>query len=383
MFRDILDRRLDGRLTLVDERGQRHELTFVTGVPVALNSPITIEPLPTTLLKLGLITPSERRRLAGFDAGDEELARHLVEQGVVRGRHIEGALRHRLALRVERLTSLGPPTRFVIRCDARRRPDGARPCNVLALLMRGFRRLARSPRGREVLDALGGREIAVRAEADLRFVGLSRTECQIVDSLDAAAATLDELRELGIGPAPTVDAAIYALVELRMIDIGFVERPVTMPPLDSFEQPTVPELFVQAEKQFRRRKLDEAEGLLMRLLSLDPHHLGAQALVAWLRAQRIGTPKLVTGQTSMIYAGPLDLLDAVVRADPSFERARYWRGQLLKRSGFLREAQLDFKAVTRLNPRNIGAQREVRRYEMSQRRRDEPSWSRWMATRRR
>ena len=93
------------------------------------------------------------------------------------------------------------------------------------------------------------------------------------------------------------------------------------------------------------------------------------AVLAWLKAERIPRPKLLVGHKSNVYAQPLAILDEVVGCDPTIERARYWRGVLLKRAGFQHESYAEFRAVLRLNPHNLGAVREVRAYEMRRRKR--------------
>lgn len=482
----------------MDERGRRHEIDLTSGVPVALRSDVSIEPLATTLVRLGLLSTNHRKRLGRFNGSDEQLGRHLVEQRLVSRGDLHGALRHRLLLALERLLSLGEQTRFSLRRQSVAL-DEPRPCNVLALLMRGFRRLAHTERAADVLAHLAGEELVVHPRADLRFLGLTETERKVVDGLGAASATLDELLDLGVGPPPVVRAAVYALAELRFLDLGRTAPPVVVPsdehltagrgsdpglppveralvasPLydeadarrrlaeiehqthfemlgvdagadiaairqahmrelyvwhpdrlpahlahlrpeiarlcvrlgeacrvltnpelraeyvaglrercpESVREPGADDLFARAEIAFRRREVDEAEGLLVRVCSMDRHHLPARALLAWLRAEQHPPPRLRVGQTSMVYAESLEILDAVVREDPSLEKARYWRGQLLKRSGFFREAYIEFKAVVSLNPRNVGADREVRVFEAKQARLEEPVRRRLAARRR-
>lgn len=498
LLRDLLDRETEGTLNLVDERGKRHEIDLTCGVPVALRSDVTIEPLTTTLVRLGLLTIEHRKRLGRFNGTDRQLGRHIVEQRLISPSELHGASCHRLLLKIERLLSMGEQTRFSLRRQTVV-VDESTPCNVLALLMRGFRRLAHTDRAADVLDHLANDELALHPLADLRFLGLTDTERNVVEGLGAAAATLEELIDLGVGPPPVVRAAVYALAELRYLDLGRTAPPVAVPsdehltagrlsepghapveralvasPLydecdvrrrldqmdhqshfemlgvdagadgravrqahmrelyvwhpdrlpahlahlrpeiarlcvrlgeacrvltnpdmradyvaglrescpDSLREPDVDHLFARAEIAFRRREVDEAEGLLVRICSVDRHHLDARALLAWLRAEQHTPPRLRIGQTSALYAESLEILDAVVREDPNLEKARYWRGQLLKRSGFLREAYTEFKAVVSLNPRNVGAEREVRLFEAKQTRLDEPTWRRWLSTRR-
>ena len=53
--------------------------------------------------------------------------------------------------------------------------------------------------------------------------------------------------------------------------------------------------------------------------------------------------------------------------EPRYERALFYRGTLLKRSGRLEKALHDFRLAAQINPRNVDATREVRLYEMRKR----------------
>jgi predicted TPR repeat methyltransferase len=60
----------------------------------------------------------------------------------------------------------------------------------------------------------------------------------------------------------------------------------------------------------------------------------------------------------------IQILDVVLAKEPRFERALFYRGTLLKRSGRIERALADFRLVAEINPRNIDAAREVRLHEM-------------------
>jgi curved DNA-binding protein CbpA len=126
--------------------------------------------------------------------------------------------------------------------------------------------------------------------------------------------------------------------------------------------------FQKAEILFRRGKLDEAEHLLRRAAATDPGQPEYQALLAWVQAQRKGTPpELKEGAKSNFYRDEIRLLNDVVDREPNFERALFYRAELLKRSGFGDRAQRDYRRVVRLNPRNIDAAREVRLHDLRKR----------------
>jgi tetratricopeptide (TPR) repeat protein len=60
-------------------------------------------------------------------------------------------------------------------------------------------------------------------------------------------------------------------------------------------------------------------------------------------------------------------LDGILAKEQEFERALYYRGVLLKRSGRLDRAIRDFRLSAQLNPKNLDAVREVRLFEMRRR----------------
>jgi tetratricopeptide (TPR) repeat protein len=134
------------------------------------------------------------------------------------------------------------------------------------------------------------------------------------------------------------------------------------------------ELAEAAQTLIRHGKLAEARAKLETAIALDAEPALYRVLLAWVQAEALGPPPaLEAGKTSQRYRAQLDALDREIAADPRFERARYIRAQLLKRSGFVEEAMRDFRAAAKLNPRNIGATREVRIHEM-RKRRSSRSW---------
>jgi cytochrome c-type biogenesis protein CcmH/NrfG len=57
-------------------------------------------------------------------------------------------------------------------------------------------------------------------------------------------------------------------------------------------------------------------------------------------------------------------LDKAVKREPNNLRARWYRGQLLKRLGRAREALHDFRYIVERDPRHTDAHREVRLHVM-------------------
>jgi curved DNA-binding protein CbpA len=129
------------------------------------------------------------------------------------------------------------------------------------------------------------------------------------------------------------------------------------------------DLAESAQMLIRHRRFEEARRKLEKAIALDGQPAMYRVLLTWVEAEAMGPPpKLRPGETSDVYHAQLDALDREIGADPHFERARYFRAQLLKRSGYLEQAHSDFRIAAKLNRRNIGAAREVRIYEMRVRR---------------
>lgn len=349
LLRDALDERFSGTLELVDDGERRHHIVFAKGVPAQVSSPISIEPFDKTLQRLGF-------------TGE------LVDQAA-----LDAAMRMRVLLHVERMFVLAPKTVFRWLPNVDLVARDLHPCNALSLLMRGLRRRASSHHAKRLLNEIAHRPLVLRDEATPRLVGLTRIECGVIDALEREPLTLGQLCERGIGPEPVVRAAVYAFCMLRFFAHDDACPPVSLPrtmrkvlPKHTPPSQRLPDndAFTRAEALFRRRNFEDAERTLCDLLEARPQHLGAKALLAWLRAERLGpAPRLRLGQMTERYADSLRMLDDVVRTNPKLERARYWRGVLLQRSGDWHRAVNDFRAVVRLNPRNVGAQREVQRYE--------------------
>jgi tetratricopeptide (TPR) repeat protein len=88
----------------------------------------------------------------------------------------------------------------------------------------------------------------------------------------------------------------------------------------------------------------------------------------WIQAQQRGDPpNLQEGMTSAHFDDLIRTLDGVIAKEPRYEKALFYRGSLLKRSGRNDKAIRDFRLAAEINPKNIDAVREVRLYEMRKR----------------
>jgi curved DNA-binding protein CbpA len=126
--------------------------------------------------------------------------------------------------------------------------------------------------------------------------------------------------------------------------------------------------FQKAEILLKKNDLAGAEQLASRAVQSDPDQPEYLALLVWVRAMRRGDPpELREGQTSTHFDDLIKILDGILAKEAEFERALYYRGVLLKRSGRIEKAIRDFRLSAEKNPKNLDAVREVRLYEMRKR----------------
>ncbi len=126
--------------------------------------------------------------------------------------------------------------------------------------------------------------------------------------------------------------------------------------------------FQKAEVFVRKNDLVSAERHIRLAADADPGQPEYTTLLAWVTALRRGEPKDVPqGATTNHYDDLIKMLDEVLRGDPRYERALFYRGTLLKRSGKADKAMRDFRLAAELNPKNLDAVREVRLFEMRKR----------------
>lgn len=114
--------------------------------------------------------------------------------------------------------------------------------------------------------------------------------------------------------------------------------------------------YQRAEILLKKRALDAAEREAKIAMEGDPDQSDHLALYAWILAS-----KPERGESG---EDPIGLLNRAVELGPKNERARFWRGQVLKRAGRLEEATRDFRWVAQNNPRHVDAARELRLHEM-------------------
>jgi len=115
--------------------------------------------------------------------------------------------------------------------------------------------------------------------------------------------------------------------------------------------------FQKAEVLVKKQNLLAAEAEILRAVEEDPSQGDYIALRVWIQSQK---PERATAALDDLIAE----LGQVIQKEESNERARWYRGQLLKRAGKDALAIKDFRWVLDRNPKHLDAAREVRLFEM-------------------
>jgi curved DNA-binding protein CbpA len=123
--------------------------------------------------------------------------------------------------------------------------------------------------------------------------------------------------------------------------------------------------FQKAEVMLKKHDVNGAESLARRAAAADPDQPEYVALLVWIQSMRRGDPPaLAEGARTAHYDDLIKTLDSVLSKEPRYERALFYRGMLLKRSGYPEKAIRDFRLAAEINPKNLDAVREVRLFEM-------------------
>jgi curved DNA-binding protein CbpA len=129
---------------------------------------------------------------------------------------------------------------------------------------------------------------------------------------------------------------------------------------DAAEQEQVQKLlrattnFQKAQVLLKRGNLAAAEEAARAALTDAPDEADHIALVAWLEALKQGAD----------LEARLRELNRAVKLEEVNLRARWYRGQVLKRLGRERQAIEDFRLIAEKDPRHVDAQREIRLFDM-------------------
>lgn len=123
--------------------------------------------------------------------------------------------------------------------------------------------------------------------------------------------------------------------------------------------------FQKAEVLLKKGDLNQAEAFARRAADADPEQPEYRCMLAWISALRRGDPPVLPeGKTSSFYNDVIAIFDDILRTDAMYERALFYRANLLKRSGQEEKAIRDYRMVVQINPKNIDAVRELRLYQM-------------------
>ncbi len=115
--------------------------------------------------------------------------------------------------------------------------------------------------------------------------------------------------------------------------------------------------FQKAEVLLKKHNLVAAEEQAKAALEGDPEQAEYIALDAWIQSLK---PDRANGPFDDLIAR----LEFAVAREPNNQRARWYRGQLFKRSGKANAAIKDFRWIAEHNPKHLDAIREVRLFEM-------------------
>ncbi|MBI2389833.1 MAG: J domain-containing protein [Deltaproteobacteria bacterium] len=131
--------------------------------------------------------------------------------------------------------------------------------------------------------------------------------------------------------------------------------------------------FQKAEFFAGKNQLGEAEPFANKAFELEPGDADHVALWCWIQANK---PDRREGAR---YDDLVGRLEKALSDNPKNERARFYRGMILKLAGRMGEAIRDFREIAEHNPRHTDAVREVRlynmRHERDRRNKDEGSGS--------
>lgn len=113
----------------------------------------------------------------------------------------------------------------------------------------------------------------------------------------------------------------------------------------------------QKAEVLRKSDAASAEQHARRAIELDPEQADYYALLAWTLFERY------PGEGAPL-AEMLTLVDKAIGMYEKHDRAHYYRGAVLRRSGREGDAVRAFRRAVELNPKNVDAQREVRLADM-------------------
>ncbi|MGZ3419246.1 MAG: J domain-containing protein [Polyangiales bacterium] len=116
--------------------------------------------------------------------------------------------------------------------------------------------------------------------------------------------------------------------------------------------------FQKAEFFVNKGQLQDAEPHITKAFELEPGDTEHVALWCWVQANK--AERRESGRFDDLLAK----LDQALVESPRSERARFYRGMILKYAGRMGDAIRDFREVAEANPRHVDAVREVRLYTM-------------------
>ena len=312
-------------------------------------------------------TPHARRTVAKIDGGlhlkDLQLVRRFAlapeEMALCERLHAQPATVAHLVstsrLAPDRTTTL-VYLLVLARCVSRVETEPMRPAD---LGVAGIRERAQRIDREDPYTTLGLRAGAPREAARAAYFRLAR-----LWHPDKIPAELKEVRAecehvfVRLGDAHRLITDIGARMTIDDV-IGAVNDVAAN---DSVAPPAPPRTTLRdADAALARGDLATAEEIARSLTSAGADGPGARAISAWCGIGAGANTDPIALEQAMA------ALDRVLTGDPDCVRALYFRGQVLKRLGKIDAAIRDFRKATRLDPRHIDDEREVRIYEMRRR----------------
>ena len=116
--------------------------------------------------------------------------------------------------------------------------------------------------------------------------------------------------------------------------------------------------FQKADFYVNKGQLAEAEPFANKAYAIEPKDADHVAVWCWIQANKADR------RDGGKYDDLVTKLELALLDNPKNERARFYRGMLLKMAGRMGEAIRDFRDVAEANPRHVEAVREVRLYTM-------------------
>lgn len=225
------DRRLTGAMILNEPGGAEHVIQLARGAAVKVRPGDAYALFGDLLVEDGLVS---RETVEAALATRGLLGDVLLLTGCVDAGTLEWVAEVQFVKRMVRLFSLSPETRYrYFEGHEALSAWGGEPACVdpLALLWAGLREHgARSSRLGQTLVRLGAAPLKLHPALDPGRFGFRGPELHVIEQMQQATPTLEDLLASAIAPAEALRSLVYALVITRYVDLGNGALPVGASP---------------------------------------------------------------------------------------------------------------------------------------------------------